>query len=149
MNIAVISPHTRKNGNTTVASLLALELSTRGKKVCLTHTALKSPAMYEYFSLKETDGDKTASPSKLVNMLQAGAVKPEEISEYCKNITNSVDAFTVNDRKFSTENLSYMLDYIADKFPYDLKVFDIDEEYNSELTKRIVAKCDFIVFVIT
>lgn len=149
MNIAVISPHTRKNGNTTVASLLALELTTRGKKVCLTHTALKSPAMYEYFSLKETDGDKTASPSKLVTMLQAGAVKPEEISEYCKNITTGLDAFTVNDRKFSTDNLSYMLDYIADKFPYDLKVFDIDEEYNSELTKRIVAKCDFIIFVIT
>jgi hypothetical protein len=149
MNIAVISPHTRKNGNTTIASLLALELSTRGKNVCLTHTAIKSPAMYEYFSLREADGDKTANPSKLVTMLKAGAVKPEEISEYCKNITTGVDAFTVNDRKFTDEDLSYALDYIADKFPYDLKVFDIDDDYGNETTKRIVAKCDFIILVIT
>lgn len=149
MNIAVISPQTKKNGNTSIASLLALELSTRGKNVCLTHTALKSPAMYEYFSLREADGDKTANPSKLVTMLKAGALKPEEISEYCKNITNGLDAFTVNDKKFTMEDLAYALDYIVDKFPYDLKVFDIDDDYGNEITKKVLNKCDFIILVLT
>lgn len=149
MNIAVISPHTSNNGNTTIASLLALELSTRGKTVCLTHTAMKSPAMYEYFSLKNSDGDKTANPSKLVSMLKAGAVKSEEINEYCKNITTGVDAFTVNDRKFTSEDLAFALDYIVTKFPYDLKVFDIDESLDNETTKKVLNQCDFILVVIT
>lgn len=149
MNIAVIAPHTTKNGNTTIASLLALDLSTRGKSVCLTHTALKSPAMYEYFSLREMEDDKTANPSKLVSMLRAGAVKPEEIPEYCKNITSGIDAFTVNDKKFVSEDLEYILDYSTDKFPYDIKVYDIDDTYDNGVTKKILGKCDFIVLVIT
>lgn len=149
MNIAVISPHTSNNGNTTIASLLALELSTRGKTVCLTHTAMKSPAIYEYFSLKESDGDKTANPSKLVSMLKAGAVKSEEINEYCKNITTGVDAFTVNDRKFTQEDLAFALDYIVTKFPYDLKVFDVDDSLDNESTKKVLNQCDFIVVVIS
>ena len=134
MNIAVVSPHTVRNGNTTIASLLAMDISTRGKSVCLAHTALKSPAMYEYFSLRELGDDKTANPSKLVSMLKAGAVKPEEITEYCKNITT---------------NLDYMITYILDRFPYEIKVFDVDNNYDDPITKKVLGKCDFIVLVIT
>lgn len=149
MNIAVVSPHTVRNGNTTIASLLAMDISTRGKSVCLAHTALKSPAMYEYFSLRELGDDKTANPSKLVSMLKAGAVKPEEITEYCKNITTNLDAFTVNDKKFTVDDLDYMITYILDRFPYEIKVFDVDNNYDDPITKKVLGKCDFIVLVIT
>lgn len=150
MNIAVFSPHTRRNGNTTVASMLALELSSRGKRVCLTHTNPRSTAMAEYFGLKDLGDDKTANPGKLVNMLKVGAVKPEEIPEYCKPISGNIDAFTTVDGSMKEEDIEFILNYMLDSFPHEYKVFDIDTDYfSSERTKKLLQRCDVIIIVTT
>jgi len=148
MNIAVFSPHTVRNGNTTIASLIALELSSRGKRVCLTHTNPKSTAIAEYFGMRNLGDDKTANPAKLVNMLKVGAVKTEEIPEYCKPITMNIDAFTTVDGSMKEEEIEYILNYMLDSFPHDYKVFDIDTDYfSSDRTKKLLQKCDIIIIV--
>ena len=150
MNIAVFSPHSGKSGTTTVASLVALELSTRGKTVCLTHTSSKSIALSEYFGLKDLGDDKTANPSKLVNMLRVGAVKPEEIPEYCKAISLNIDAFTTTDGSIRPEDMDYILEYMTTSFPHEFKVFDVDTNYfTEEITKKILQKCDVMLIVTT
>lgn len=150
MNIAVISPHYSNNGNTTVASLIAMELSTRGKKVCLTHTSTKSPSIMRYFGLDDVEQDKTANPSRLVKMLQEQLLKQEEISDYCRCITPLVEVFSANDSKFKHEDMMYALKYITTSFPHEYIVFDVDDkDLDSEANRLVIGKSDFVIIVLT
>lgn len=148
MNIAVLSPHSVNNGATTVASLLALELGSRGKKTCLTHTSVKSPSIFRYFGLDDSEEDKTANPARMVKMLREGILKREEISEYCRPINATTEIYSANDATFNEEDMEFALDYILNTFPHDFVVFDVDiKDPDNERVKMVLGKCDFVIIV--
>lgn len=148
MNIAVISPHSVNNGNTTIASLIALEIGARGKKTCLTHTHTKSPSLLRYFGLDDSEADKTANPSRMVKMLREGILKNEEVSEYCRPINDTVEIYSANDATFGHDDMIYALEYIVGRFPHDFVIFDIDlKDADSEANKLVLGRSDFIVVV--
>lgn len=148
MNITVISPHAVNNGNTTVASLIALELSARGKKVCLTHTKTKSSSIYNYFGLNDVEEDKTANPSRLVKMLKEQVLKTEDISDYCRSISPTLEIFSANDVRFAHEDMMYALEFIVKYFPHEYVVFDMDDnELDSPANQLVLKKSDFILIV--
>lgn len=148
MNITVISPHAVNNGNTTVASLVAMELSARGKKVCLTHTKTKSSSIYNYFGLNNIDEDKTANPSRLVKMLKEQILKTEDISDYCISISPTLEIFSANDLKFKQEDMMYALEYIVKYFPHEYTVFDMDDnDLENRANQLVLKKSDFIIIV--
>lgn len=148
MNIAVISPHAVNNGNTTVASLIALELSSRGKKVCLTHTKTKSSSIYNYFGLNDVEEDKTANPSRLVKMIKEQVLKMEDISDYCRSISPTLEIFSANDSRFAHEDMMYALEFIVKYFPHEYVVFDMDDnELSSQANQLVLKKSDFILVV--
>lgn len=150
MNIAIISPHAVNNGNTTVASLIALELSSRGKKVCLTHTTVKSVSLYNYFGLSDVEDDKTANPARLIKMIQEKIIKTEEIRDYCKSISPDMEIFSSNDVRFKQDDLVFLIDFIARRFPHEYVVFDMDDNDLSSRANQVALKhCDFVVVVMT
>ena len=148
MNIAVISPHYNHTGTTTVASLLGLELSSRGGKVCITHSLPKSESLYKYFGITSVE-DKTVNPARLVKMIKGGALKPDEVSDYCKSINNKLELFSANDENFTQEDMILALECITQSFPHDYIIYDIDnDELDSPANRLILNNCDVAIIVI-
>ena len=149
MNIAVISPHYRSTGNTTVASLLGLELANRGGKTCITHSLARSESIYKYLGV-ESIQDKTVNPARLVRMIKGGVLKPEEISDYCRSINSRLDLFSADSDTFTQEDMILALDCIVNSFPHDYIVYDIDnKELESEGNRLILKNADVVIVVVT
>ena len=148
MNIAVISPHYEHTGVTTLASLIAFELSYRGGKVCLTHSLPRSESLYRYFGL-DTVVDRTINPARLVKMLKEGAIKMEEVSDYCRALSDKVDLFSADSDTFTQSDMLYALEFITTTFPHDYIVYDVDNhELESEANRLILKNADVAVIVI-
>lgn len=148
MNIAVISPHYNHTGVTTVAALIGLELSHRGNNVCLTHSLPKSEALYKYFNLAILE-DKTVNPARLVKMIKEGALKPDEVRDYCRSINTKLDLFSANDDNFTQEDMNLALECITQSFPHDYIVYDIDNsEIDSPGNRVILSNADVIIIVL-
>lgn len=149
MNIAVISPNSENNGVSTLAGLLALEIGARGKKVCLTHTSTKSPSLFQYFGLNDTEEDKTANPARMIKMLKENILKREDVREYCKMVNSTVDVYSANDATFDKDDMVYALDYILKYFPHDFVVVDVDiRDPEDEAVKSTLKQSDFVILVV-
>ena len=147
MRIAVISPHVNKNGTTTVAMLIAMELASSGKLTCLTHVKPKSEAFSSYLNFKGFN-DKTSTPSQIVKILREGALTGDDARAYCKDVSYNLEAFTNEASNFSEEDMAFMYKYIAKAFPHENVVFDVDSE-DFEVNKSVVKLCDVAVIVIS
>ena len=150
MNIVVMSPHTRRAGNTTVASLIAMKLAAKNRSTCLTNSLFLSKALYSYFGLNNTS-DKTSNPHRLVKMLRESAVKPEEINDYCREVSDKFSIFSSGDTEFSEDETKFLAEYITEYFPYDYVVYDFDSSYkdiDNTVEQIILKRADIIVMVI-
>lgn len=149
MNIAVVSPHSNKVGTTTVASLIAFELSMRGRTVCMTHVTAKSPTLFGYFGINNIE-DKTSNPHKIVKMLRESIIRPEDVRDYCKPINNNYDMFSVDRADFEKDDLLFALDYISTSFPHDFIVYDFDSgKLEGEIEETLIRRMDMAVIVIS
>ncbi len=157
LNISVISPHIHGNGNTTIAALLAFELASRNRHVCLTHVTSKSESMFPYFGFEEFD-DQTNNPIQLLNLIREGGLRKEEIGNYCREITDRLDLFSLDtfisrpgkETNVSEKQMQDVLTFISQNFPYDYIVFDIDEnDFKKENVKVALAYTDCLILVLT
>lgn len=148
MRIAVISPHTTKNGNTTLAMLIALELANSSKrKTCIGHTNAVSNSFQTYLDFYGYD-DKTSTPSQIVKLIQTGGIMPEDAGDYCKKVNDNLEAFTNTTSNFLQEDMEFMTEYIANKFPHEHIIFDVDSQ-ELEKVEHTVNLCDAVVLCLT
>ncbi len=144
MLISVFSPHTTNNGNTVSSILMAMGLSDMKRNIILTNTEPNSPAFYQYMGLVSVE-DKTCTPSQLVKLLRQGAIKPDEILDYCKQVNEYLYCFTSNNSAFSKEDMRVMLEYICDNKVSEYTIVDIDSDYTSENASLVLSKSDVVV----
>lgn len=144
-----MSPHTTKNGNTTVAALLAFGLSLRNRKVCLTHAKPKSNSLFSYFNITSEE-DKTASATQITNLIKEGGIRKNDISDYCKSVSENLELFSFNSDDLQHESFVDVLEFISTNFPHDYTVFDIDNnDLGTEDCKTILRHCDCIIYVLS
>lgn len=149
MNISVISPHAKRSGITTVASLLAMELSRRNKTVCLTNVSAKQQSLLDYFGEGGMNASGTRS-SQLLNLVKADKVSGRDIESFCTKITKSLSLYLLNDDTLSAEDERIMAAFIAERFPFDYRVFDIDDyDFSSSAVRQVMSKSDCIILVLT
>lgn len=144
MLISVFSPHVANNGNTVSSILLAMGLADTKRNVILTHTKANSPSFYKYMGLSEVE-DKTCTPSQLVKLLNQGAIKPDEILDYCKQVNEYLFAFTSNNEVFENKDMGVMLDYLCANKVSEYTVVDIDSDYTLDNASMVLKKSDVIV----
>lgn len=147
MRVSVISPHTRKNGNTTLAMLIALEVSKQGKNSCITHINPLSNSFFKYLNFMGYQ-DKTSTPSQIVKIIKEVDIADDDITDYCKRVSGSLEAFTNNTTNFSQEDMNFMIDYIAKSFPHEYVIFDVDNN-DLEQSQKVVELSDIVVLNIT
>lgn len=159
MNIVVVSPHLRKTGNTTIASLIALELSSRGKKVCIAHSADKSESLYAYFKLDKRE-DKTVNIDRLLKLIKSEVIKPEEFGDYCKSVNKNLDIFSVyngvslgntilseGEEGKEIDSESSLREFIATRSTYDYVVYDINTNIEEDNARFFIDRADVVVNV--
>lgn len=158
MNIVVVSPCSKDTGVTTIAGLIGLELSARGKNVCITHSSKKSEALYTYFKLDKTE-DRTANTSRLIKLIRSEVIQPDEFSDYCKSVNRKLDIFSVykgidigdrllNDgEEDSNSGGGSLREFITSNSPYDYIIYDIDTDINEDNAKYLIEKADVIINV--
>lgn len=152
MNIAVMAPHIHGNGRTTVAALIAGELSTRNRHVCLTHARSQSESMYSYFTFNEVDS--STNPQQIVNLMKGGGIQKDHIPDYSRNISDYLDLFSLNESlqqgNISEENQAEVINFIARNAPYDFMIYDVDENNMEQSSvKAILSEADCVVLVLT
>lgn len=147
MRIAVVSPHCSNNGSTTLAMLIALELSSYGKNACITHAKPISNSFYKYLNFVGYQ-DKTSTSSQIVKVLREGGLSGDDVRDYCKQITDDLEAFTNDATNFNQDDMDFMVRYIARSFPHEHIIFDVDDR-DLEQNKTIASLCDIVVLNIT
>lgn len=143
MRVAVVSPHARNNGNTTLAMLIGLEYASQNKLTCLTHIMPTSPSFQKYLSFKNYV-DKTSTPSQIVKILKEGGLTGDEARDYCKQITENLEVFTNQTTNFNQDDMNFMYKYIAKAFPHEHVIFDVDDD-NLEQCESVIKLCDVVV----
>lgn len=145
MIISVVSPHAHNNGVTTSSMLTAMGLSDLKRKVFLTHVSPQSRAFELYLGLKAYE-DKTSTPTQLVKLMREGAIKTEEIGDYCKAINDYLDVFTNNSTNFSAEDMGALAKFLlTSETNYDYMVFDVDTDVRGKEAQFVIGKSDLII----
>lgn len=147
MRIAVVSPHSRNNGNTTLAMLIGLEFASQNKLTCLAHVMPTSDSFYKYLSFKSYE-DKTSTPSQIVKVLKEGGLTGNDVRDYCKQVSDSLEAFTNQSSNFDQNDMNFMYKYIAKAFPHEHIIFDIDSD-DLEQCKTAIDLCDVVILNLT
>ena len=75
-----------------------------------------SNSFYSYFNFIGYQ-DKTSTPTQIVKILKEGGLTADDISDYCKQITDDLEAFTNDAANFNQDDMNYMHEYIAKSFP--------------------------------
>lgn len=152
MNIAVIQPQGHGSGATTLAALIASELSSRNKQVCLTNTKPVSEALYPYYSIDTSQKQNVSM--ELVNLIKFGGIKKEKIRNYCRNISDNMDLFVLNTpyRKgeMTEEDLVQTIEFLGTNSPYDYVIFDVDEkQIQKPAVQELLGITDMCILVLT
>ena len=150
MNIAIMSPHCHNNGNTTVTALIAATLARQNKKVCLTHVTDKSEAIYPYYGIVG-GGANATDAVQLTKLIQTGGMQKNSLSNYCKNITDNFDVFSLDASTIiPEEEVADVLTYILENAPYDYTVVDVDENSLDKVNvQTVIDHADIIILVLS
>lgn len=149
MNIAVISPHASGSGVTTVACLLAQELASRNRTVCVTHAAASSDTLYPYLGLSGVN-DMGTKMAQMLALVRAGAVKESDVANYCTTVSPRLQAFSLDTKEQGEEDSLDMMRFILTRFTHDFVVVDSDiPELSHPVNQEIIKYSDCVVYVLT
>ena len=143
MLISVISPHTSKNGNTMTSILLGLGLASTQKKTLLFGIKPDCRSFIQYFGLKSYI-DKTSTSSQLVKLMSAGAIKVEEIVDYCKGVYDNFYVFADVQGTLSEDDMTVMLGFMPTiGSVYDYVIVDVN--CDSENADEVISNSNIVV----
>ena len=144
MKIAVVSPFHR-TGISTITALLGYALVwTQQASTVISYSGYSD--MARYLGTSELD-DKTRSISQLSKLLSAGAISPENITEYCVPLIRDLHLLDTTSTTVTAEEKSKLLSFVFDRVPTDFIVCEVNSELYEETTKELLNNCDLIVMV--
>lgn len=144
MKIAVISPFHR-TGITTIATLMGYCLTWTQQVSTVMSYAGKSD-MPRYLGTESLD-DKTRSISQLSKLLNAGAIAPENITEYCVPMIKDLFLLDTTSNIVSADEKSKLLSFVFDRVPTDFIVCEVNSELYEDNTIELIENADIIVMV--
>lgn len=144
MKIAVVSPFHR-TGITTITALIGYSL-TWTQQVSTVISYAGQSDLPRYLGTTELD-DKTRSISQLSKLLSAGAISPDNITEYCVPLLKDLYLLDTTSSIVSADEKSKLLAFVFDRVPTDFVVCEINSELYEPRTKELLNTADVIVMV--
>lgn len=146
MRIAII-PTAGRIGTTTVSVLVAQALAfTQHKTVRLCYT-YRDDMLKEFLGISAEDHDPTRTISQVSKLLQAHAIEPEGLSDYCHHIATNFELLDSFDPTLTDEELDELTTFTFARSTTDYTICDCAFDLNDPLTRSIVKASDTVVLI--
>lgn len=144
MKVAITSP-LHRTGISTITSILSLTTTwTQQLRCAATYFGSSDIPRYNGLDQKE---DVTRSISQLAKLLQAHAIGPEDIMEYCVSTIKDNWILDTTSSIVTDRSKSEILTFVFDQMPVDFVYCDVNGELDDPTTQRLLETADVIMIV--
>lgn len=146
MKIAVVSPADRCG--TTVATLLMgyTMAYTQGRTVRLCYTG-ENRAIKRYVGRDSTERDATRTISQVSKLLEAHAISPEALGDYCLKMGTNIDIMDSWDSSLTEEEVTSLLVFTFSRSVSDYIFCDLAYGIDDPTSQKVLDACDAVVIV--
>jgi len=146
MKVAVVSPASRC-GATTATLLMSYAIAnTQGRTVRLCYTG-ENVALKRYVGRDTDTHDATMTISQVSKLLEAKAIAPESLSDYCTKIGTNIDIMDSWDESLTEEEITSLLTFTFSRNTTDYIFCDMAQEIDDPVAKCMLDACDAVVVV--
>jgi hypothetical protein len=147
MRVAVISP-VKRTGITTCSLMIGhMIAATQSVSVCMTHTG--SNYDIRAFNGIEENEDMTRSISQVARLLEAKAIGPENLPEYCTKLATNIELMDTDSESITDEEGTNIMSFVYNNIPREFVFCDINTELFEDTTQAILKASDAVILVAT
>lgn len=145
MKAAVISPK-HETGLSTITAMIGMTLTWTQQYTCMM-SYLGPSDVPRYLGLGSLD-DKTRSISQLNKLLQAGAIAPDQITEYSVPVFRDLWLMDTTSTLVTEEEKAKIISFVFDQVPVDVALCEVcDDDLSKETTVEILRNSDVIIII--
>ena len=146
MKIAIVSPAGRC-GATVSTLLMAYAVAyTQGRTARLCYTGVNR-ALKRYVGKDAHERDATRTISQVSKLLEAHAIAPEELGDYCTKLGANIDLMDSWDESLTEEEVTSLLVFAFTKNTADYIFCDLAHGIDDPISQEVLKECDVIIVV--
>lgn len=146
MKIAVVSPVGRC-GATVATLLLGYTMAySQSKSVRLCYTG-ENVAIKRYTSKDTADRDATRTISQVSKLLEARAIHPEDLGDYCIQMGTNIDIMDSWDSSLTEDEVISLLIFTFSRNVTDYIFCDLAYDMDDVTSKQVLDECDAFIVV--
>lgn len=146
MKIAVVSPADRC-GATVATLMMGYTMAyTQGRTVRLCYTGENS-AIKRYVGRDSTDRDVTRTISQVSKLLEAHAIPPEDLGDYCLKMGTNIDLMDSWDSSLTEEEVTSLLVFTFSRNVADYIFCDLAYGIEDDTSQAVLQESDAVVIV--
>lgn len=146
MKIAVVSPAGRC-GATVATLLMGYTLAyTQGKTVRLCYTG-ENRAIKRYVGRDSEERDATRTISQVSKLLEAHAIPPEDLGDYCLKMGTNIDLMDSWDSALTEEEVTRLLVFAFSRSTTDYIFCDLAYDISDHTSQAVLQECDMVVII--
>lgn len=146
MKIAVVSPAGRC-GATVATLLMGYTMAfTQGRTVRLCYTG-ENRAIKRYVGRDTTERDATRTISQVSKLLEAHAIPPEALGDYCLKMGPNIDIMDSWDSSLTEEEVTSLLVFTFTRNVADYIFCDLAYDIEDATSQAVLKACDVVVVV--
>lgn len=146
MKIAVVSPADRC-GATVATLLMGYTMAyTQGRTVRLCYTGENS-AIKRYVGRDSIKRDATRTISQVSKLLEAHAIPPEDLGDYCLKMGTNIDVMDSWDNSLTEEEVTSLLVFTFSRNVADYIFCDLAYDITDSTSQAVLQTCDAMVVV--
>lgn len=146
MKIAVVSPVGRC-GSTVATLLMAYTMAyTQGRTVRLCYTG-ENHAIKRYVGKDTAERDATRTISQVSKLLEAHAIAPDDLGDYCLKMGINIDIMDSWDSALTEEEVTSLLVFTFSRNVADYIFCDLAYSIEDDTSQAVLKACDVVVVV--
>lgn len=146
MKIAVISAADRCGATASTLLIAQALASTQGcsSRICYTGENL---ALKRYLGKDALEHDATRTISQVSKLLEAKAIAPDALGDYCTPMCDGVDIMDTWDSGLTEEEVVALLTFTFSKSTADYTICDITHHICNPVSQQLLGVCDMVIIV--
>lgn len=146
MKIAVISPGNR-TGVTASTLLMAYAIAyTQGRTVRVCYSG-RNMSIKRYVGKEEVERDATRTISQISKLLNAHAIGPDGLGDYCTKLGTNIDLMDSWDESLTEDEVTELLTYTFSRSTTDYTFCDLAQDVEDPIAQEVLKVCDAVILV--
>lgn len=145
MKVAVISTADRCGATVSTLLLGYTIANTQGKTVRICYTGMNN-ALKRYVG-KDLERDATCTISQVSKLLEANAIEPGSLGDYCTPLGSNIDLMDSWDSSLTEEEMTSLLTFTFTRNVADYILCDVAGDLTEPVTQAVLDVCDAVIIV--